>query len=261
MKEQTAYEEMQVRKIEEWKGEEIGGFSRKLGALFRPVGNLIDAVIPQSALEHALDGIGSAGNFLTDEKDILKGADVSAIHELRTKDLAVSDHLANEVHNMAILMAAGAGGLITPIVADIPALLVLSMRTIHKIGLCYGYETNTAQEQLYALQILSIVAANSTEEKRAAIDELTLLKAALRSPQNALIEKDAQDRRPLLIHQLCRQLGTNLAKRKAAQLIPGVGTVVAIAVNGSFIRDLGYATIRSYQERWLTDNDKWSYVG
>ena len=136
MKEQTAYEEMQVRKIEEWKCEEIGGFSRKLGALFRPVGNLIDAVIPQSALEHALDGIGSAGNFLTDEKDILKGGDVSAIHELRTKDLAVSDHLANEVHNMAILMAAGAGGLITPIVADIPALLVLSMRTIYKIGLC-----------------------------------------------------------------------------------------------------------------------------
>ena len=43
MKELTVYEEMQVRKIEEWKGEEIGSFSRKLGPLFRPVGNLIDA--------------------------------------------------------------------------------------------------------------------------------------------------------------------------------------------------------------------------
>ena len=101
------------------------------------------------------------------------------------------------------------------------------------------------------------MAANSTEEKRAAIEELMLLKAALKAPQNALIEKGVQDRRPLLIHQLCRQIGTNLAKRKAAQLIPGAGTVVAIAVNGSFIRDLGYAAIRSYQERWLTDNEKW----
>ena len=41
------------------------------------------------------------------------------------------------------------------------------------------------------------------------------------------------------------------------QIIPIIGGLVGAAINGNFIRDLGYGAIRSYQERWLTDNDKW----
>ena len=40
------------------------------------------------------------------------------------------------------------------------------------------------------------------------------------------------------------------------QVIPIVGAGVGAAMNGSFIRDIGYAARRQFQERWLVDNGK-----
>ncbi len=110
MNELTVYEAMQVAKIDEWKNEEPGIISQGIGALLSPIGKVINFVIPQSALEGALDACNSAGEFLADEGDVLRDGGVKTIEELRTKDLAVSDQMANEVHNWAIGMASVEGG-------------------------------------------------------------------------------------------------------------------------------------------------------
>ena len=61
----------------------------------------------------------------------------------------------------------------------------------------------------------------------------------------------------IAVKNLCKQLGINFSKRKAMQVIPVVGGAIGAAVNADFIRDVGYAARRSYQERWLRDNEKW----
>ena len=61
----------------------------------------------------------------------------------------------------------------------------------------------------------------------------------------------------IAIKNLCKQLGINLTKRKALQVIPGVGAAVGAAVNADFLRDVGYAARRVYQKRWLEENGKW----
>ena len=99
MNELTVYEAMQVAKIDEWKNEEPGIISQGIGALLSPIGKVINFVIPQSALEGALDACNSAGEFLADEGDVLRDGGVKTIEELRTKDLALSDQMANEVQN------------------------------------------------------------------------------------------------------------------------------------------------------------------
>ncbi|MBB3263870.1 DNA-binding transcriptional regulator YhcF (GntR family) [Azospirillum sp. OGB3] len=58
------------------------------------------------------------------------------------------------------------------------------------------------------------------------------------------------------LRSLAKQLGINLTKRKALQAIPIIGAGVGAAVNGSYIRDVGWAARRAYQERWLADKNK-----
>ena len=47
--------------------------------------------------------------------------------------------------------------------------MVLVLRTIHKIGYCYGYASRTAEEDSFALQILAAASANSLQEKAGAL--------------------------------------------------------------------------------------------
>lgn len=140
--------------------------------------------------------------------------------------------------------------------------MILTMRTIHKIGLCYGYKAESEEEKQFALEILSTAGANSLKEKQATLLELAALKNILVKEAWKVIEKKAAERGVqqailLLIKQLCKQLGINLTKRKALQVIPGIGMFLAAAINANYIRDVGYAARRIYQERWLTENHKW----
>lgn len=254
------YDKEQIRAIVEWKNREPSVVSQKMGALAAPLGWMVQKVVPEAAMRGVLNGANSAGEFLADEGDILRDGGVSAIEELRYKDLQLSDNLADSVHNWAIATAAaegaaaGAGGVIG-IGVDIPAILTLSLRTIHKIGLCYGYKANNKNERDFILGILSAAGSNSMKEKTEA---LLALKAAQNLIQKhtwkALAEKGAV---VITVKQVCKQLGINLTKRKAMQAIPLIGAGIGAAINGDFMRDIGYAARRSYQERWLIDNDKW----
>ena len=58
------------------------------------------------------------------------------------------------------------------------------------------------------------------------------------------------------IKSLAKQLGINLTKRKALQAIPAIGALVGASVNGWYIKEVGWAARRAFQERWLLENHK-----
>lgn len=260
----TEYEKAQMRDIVAWQNQEPSVVSKGFSIVAKPFEFVVSKVIPQSAMEGALNAANSAGQFLADESDICRDGNVSDIAILRHKDLKTSDDLANNVHNWAITTAAAEGGVTgatgaAGIALDVPAILTLALRTIHKIGLCYGYRADTLEEKNFVLDILSAAGANSQKEKVSALVALQTMRTIIakqtwKSMQNAG-EKETMI---LMIKALCKQLGINLTKRKALQAIPVIGGVVGAAVNGSFIRDVGYAARRIYQQRWLQDNDKWN---
>lgn len=254
------YENSQVKEIVEWKNAEPSIVSQGMGTLAAPLGWVVRKVIPESAMKATLNGANSAGEFLADEGDILRDGGVSDVEELRHKDLKLSDQLADSVHNWAIATAGvegaatGAGGWLG-IGVDIPAVLTLSLRTIHKIGLCYGYKADNENERKFVLSILSAAGANSMAEKNEALLSLKVAQNMIQKHTwKAIAEKSAAI---TTIRQLCKQLGINLTKRKALQAIPVLGGAVGAAVNADFLRDIGYAARRSYQQRWLSDNGKW----
>ena len=105
-----------------------------------PISLLIQTFIPRSAIRRAISGTSWAAEWLADEGDVMRKGGVSEIDALRTKDLKLSDKLANEVHNWAIGIASAEGvgtGIwgISGLMLDIPFIITFALRTIHKIGL------------------------------------------------------------------------------------------------------------------------------
>lgn len=267
MKELSSYENKQLELIKEWENKPVD--SSLLGDIFdfvtSPVQAAVNIIVPASAIEGAINGANSVAKFLADEGDICRDAGVDRIEELRGKSLELSDKLADSVQNWAIGFgvaegaATGSGG-VTTLVVDIPALITLTLRTIHKIGLCYGYRADTLEEKQYVLDIMSLTSATSNKEKAASLAALaavkeTLIKKTIKEIEEKAVEnKITEEGFILAIKALAKKLGITLTKRKMGQLIPLVGGAVGAAINGNYIRDISYAALRQYQKRWLEEN-------
>jgi len=263
----STYERGQFNEIEKWQQETPSVVAQAVNKALKPVSWLVSAVIPTKAISGALVAFDGVAQFLTDSNDIMRDGGVDSIEELRHKGLELSDKMANEVHNWANAVAMAEGGALgvvglPGIIADIPALITMSMRVIHKIGLCYGYECNTEAEKKYILGIISAAGANTVEEKTVAISTLQAMSVVItKTTWKKMAEKAAQnkwgiDAAILAIRTIAKQLGINLTKRKSLQAIPLVGSGVGAAMNLAFINDIAWAARRSFQERWLADNGK-----
>ena len=74
--------------------------------------------------------------------------------------------------------------------------------------------------------------------------------------QKAAQKKMSKEAGIIGIKNLGRQLGINLTKRKALQAIPAIGAIVGASANGWYVKEVGWAARRAFQERWLIENGK-----
>jgi len=267
MNEMNEYEKSQLEEINNWMSAEPNIASKVVGTLMAPMVWAAEKVIPHAAMESALTASNKVAEWMSDTDDIIRDSHVSAIEELRTKDLQLSDALADVVHNWAIGIAAaegtGTGVVGLPgLVADIPLLITWSLRTINKIGLCYGYKSETEEDRQFVLGVLSAASANTMEEKAASLVFLRQIEVLLIQKTWKAIAEEAAAKKLgaaaliMAIKQLAKQLGVNITKRAALKIVPVVGGVVGGAVNASFISDIAWVARRSFQKRWLEENKK-----
>ena len=106
------------------------------------------------------------------------------VEALKKHDLEKSDELANEVHNWAIGLASIEGGAtgaagVFGIAFDIPSIIVIALRTIHKTGVCYGFEVRTKSDKNFVLAILAASGANDMAEKVTALGTLRAIEVAV----------------------------------------------------------------------------------
>ena len=263
----TSYERRQVTEIREWKAEEPSVISMALGIALSPVTWLMNKLVPLAAIRGALDLSSSAAEWLTDTDDLVRDAGVQTLEDLKTLSLEKSDDLANSVHNWAIALATAEGGTtgtlgLPGVAVDIPAIITFALRTIHKIGACYGYEIKSRSDRDFVFAILSSASANDMEEKTLALlalrsIEVTLMKHTWKAiAQQAGTQTVGTGTAILAIKSLAAQLGVNLTKRKILQAIPVIGAMVGASVNGWYLKEIGWAAPRAYQERWLAENGK-----
>lgn len=260
------YEKEQIRAIDEWRKEKPSVISTALRFVMPPISLLIQALVPQSAIRGAISGASAAAEWLVDEADVIRKGGVAAIDELRTKDLKLSDKLANEVHNWAVCIASAEGvgtGVwgIYGLALDIPFIVALALRTIHKIGLCYGFRCKDEKGKHFVLALLSAAGANTASEKADAVKLLRAIdtmvaKQTLKTVAEKAVERQLGKEAVIIsMKNLGRQLGINISERKVLQAIPAIGAVAGGSVNGWFINDVAWAARRAFQEKWLIDSN------
>lgn len=257
----TPYEQKALKKLRAWQAEAPGWGSRLLAKPGSKVAQVVQVLVPPKALRAALGGADRLGRKLSDERSILKRAGVANLAALRALPLDALDKLSRTVSRRALVLGgatgavfgvAGAAGL----VADVPTLLTLAMRTIHRVGLCYGEKPAVGDERQLALGIFALVSANSAEEKALAVQAVRagspLLDAAWRDGVERVTERElAKEATAYSLQNLARAIGLNLGKRKAAGSVPVIGAAVGAAVNAWYLADVAQAARFTFQERWL----------
>lgn len=267
MKKINAYENKQVKELAAWKAEEPGVVAKSFGFVLEPLAWLVRKVVPEAAIRGVLSLSNTSAKWMTDTKDVIRDGGVDSVSDLRSKDLELSDRLANEVHNWAIGLAAVEGvgtGIfgVFGMAVDIPALITLALRTIHKIGVCYGFEATSEADEKFVLGILAASSSNTIEEKTAAIATLRVIEVILvkqswkKITEKAAASQVSKEAAILTVKALAKQLGINITKRKALASIPVIGAAIGGSVNAWYVKEVGWAARRLYQERWLLENHK-----
>ena len=256
-----SYEQQQIQAIKRWQEQSPKLSALLVGMAFAPVAKLVDMVIPESALHAALEAACGVGEKLANPNAILKQANIDHVGALFYADMQLCDQLANSVHDRAIALAAAEGGVtgasgLIGIAVDIPSLMTLALRTIYQTALCYGFELKGEEGRHVVLRVFSLASANSLREKETALVSLVAIKQMLQQQswqqiQQAAFATVGKEALVVALRDLAGQLGINLTKRKALNIVPVVGAAVGAAVNASFMKDVGWAARRTFQEMWL----------
>ncbi len=260
----SPYERSQAAEIWKLKNSPPGILSHAVNAVSAPLGWIIRQVIPDKAIMAALSAANLVARSTSNEKSILGLANVSSVEELKNFDLERNDALADQSHDWAIATATAEGAVtgaagIFGVVPDIAAICTIALRAVHRIGLTYGYKIKTQEDERFCHAVLSSVSANTLKERIASLATLRSLQMTLVRRTwayihfKALQNRMSQEAALITLRQLAKQIGINLTKRRALAAIPVIGIAVGASMNGWYIREVGWAARRAFQERRLVE--------
>ena len=253
----TPYELDQIARIEAWRQAPPGLIERATGAALSPVARLISHVMPPAAIEALL----RASDWMAER----------TVPEIEARDgdgLEPRDAAARAIQQWAMAYAGGEGAVagavgLLSLPIDVPAMVTLSLRTIRRIGAVYGYAGADDRERQFIYAVLSVASANSAQQKRAALETLQGIETQMLAHNWAVLAERAARRGVsaeamlLFARDVAQRLGVNLTKRKALAALPVVGAAIGATVNSWYMRDIGAAAQRAYQQRWLQDRGRY----
>lgn len=261
-----AYEQQQVEGIETWEVQTPSTMARTMGFIAAPLAWAARKLIPEEVMEKAIDAALNAAAAVSGSDDLLDdanklGFEAASLGDLAKAPLHVSDGIAENVTDWAKGLAAAEGAItgmtgLPGLTADIPALLILAIRTIRRLGACYGFDTAAEAERAFILQTLRAGAANTMEDKKSAIEGALQVRSVLDGADKAVSTREqsailGREAFTAAVRNLAKQLCINITRRKAVQVIPVVGGGVGAAMNVMFISDVAEAAFRLYQKRRL----------
>jgi hypothetical protein len=163
---------------------------------------------------------------------------ISGYHGVYSLDVRELDIVSESIIRSGMKIAAlegagfGLGGLIT-IVPDLGILSAITMRTIQKLSLLYGFEYNTDDE----IAELWIAAASA-----AGVDL-----------SRELIEKEVINRFvPRVIQRIAARASAEVVEKWAGRVIPLASSAIGAGLNYWFVRAWGERARTHFRERHLT---------
>jgi hypothetical protein len=162
---------------------------------------------------------------------------VSGYHGVYSLDVGELDMVADDLIRGGMKLAAaegagfGLGGLIT-IIPDLGILSAITMRTIQKLSLVYGFQFNTDSE----IAELWIAAASA-----AGVDI-----------SRELLEKEVVNKFvPRVIQRIAARASAEVVEKWAGRMIPLISSALGAALNYWFVRAWGERAKAHFRERHL----------
>jgi EcsC protein family len=162
---------------------------------------------------------------------------ISSFHGVYGVELGYLDEVAASVVRSGMKMAAaegaglGLGGMIT-IVPDLGILSAITMRTIQKLSLVYGFEFNT-DEEMAELWIAAAMAAGVDISRE-------------------LLEKEVINRFvPRVIQRIAAQASGEVVEKWAGRIIPLASSVIGAGLNYYFVRAWGARALAHFRNKHL----------
>ena len=172
---------------------------------------------------------------------------VDSLEELRQHSLEDCDRMAGQTGFGAQLLATvegaatGAGGVWTTLL-DVPLLIVLALRTIRKIGHCYGYPLDDERGRKTVLGILLAGMSGSLQTRRKHLGRL-------RELEDLVV---AQSEEEVVVQEVL----SLLFQLEIFEKIPGIGAITGALLNVTFMKRIDIAARRIFQEKRLMDSGK-----
>jgi len=173
---------------------------------------------------------------------IAYGLPIASFHGVYSVEVSQLDDLASQVIHSGMRMAAaegagfGLGGLLT-IVPDLSILSGITLRTIQKLSLVYGFEFNTEEETAE----LWIAAASA-----AGVDI-----------SRELLEKEVVNRFvPKVIQKIAVQASREVVEKWSGRLIPIASSLIGAGLNYYFVRAWGERAKNHFRQRHLESRRK-----
>src|SRR5437899_10069948 len=161
-------------------------------------------------------------------------ASFRGVHTLEVEQLdAVAESIIRSGMKLAAVEGAGfgLGGIIT-IVPDLGILSAITMRTIQKLSLLYGFEYNTDDE----IAELWVAAASA-----AGVDL-----------SRELLEKEVINKFvPRVIQRIAARASTEVVEKWAGRVIPLTSSVIGAGLNYWFVRAWGRRALAHFRQRHL----------
>ncbi len=193
--------------------------------------------IAKRALKHAFKTIAVDPQQYLFQLRAAHDLPVQTYEGMFTLPVEVLDDLARQTIRAGMKMAAaegagfGLGGVFT-LLPDLSILSAITMRTIQKLSLIYGFEFNTDEEQAE----LWIAAASA-----AGVDI-----------SRELLEKQLVKRFiPRVAQRIAAQASAEVAEKWIGRLIPLASSAIGAALNYYFVRGWGRRALAHFRERHL----------
>ncbi|MDX1909512.1 MAG: EcsC family protein [Bacteroidia bacterium] len=270
--------------IARWKSDNPGFLNMATDFVSKPITWLTETLTPEDIksnisgiTEKIVEKLQDASQWTINPQDVLTATrefeiEAATIADLKKASIHDLDHVAQKFiednTRMGALSGVGTGLVGWPgLIADLPALFVLSMRTIYQVALCYGFnpadtttpESDRVYELEYMMRVLKIATASEKVSKQKALAELKDFEAGRASQVSGEVMGDfttkqiSKNATSYLSRVIIKEIVERTLTKKAVGLVPGLGAVFSGGFNYVYLKDVGEASFMIYRERFLLD--------
>lgn len=283
----NASEQQILDNIAGWKAEAPGFLNRATDVVAKPLGWLADKLTPENVkgsaggvVENIIEKLQDLSQLTVDREEVLRATrefeiEAQTVLELKKATIHDLDHVAQQFisENTRVGAITGVGtGLVgwPGLIADLPTLFMLAMRTIHQIALCYGYDLDNQTpnpeenpdavrvfEVEYMMRVFKVATAADRLQKQKSLSELKDFELgradAVAVGSDYATRQVSKNAASYVSRVIIKEIVERTITKKAVGLVPGLGAVFSAGFNYVYLKDVGEAAFMLYRERFLQD--------